>query len=73
VDEFVSSWFRHLSPDEEFVQEIRILLRDVTQDLLIRLAKVSGKVFVKEIRLLLRDIKQDLLIRLTKVSDKVFI
>jgi hypothetical protein len=42
VDEFVSSWFRHISPDEEFVQEIRILLRDITQDLLTRLAKVGG-------------------------------
>jgi hypothetical protein len=40
VEEYVVSWFRHISGDEEFSQEIRLLLRDLTTDLLARLAKV---------------------------------
>ena len=42
VEEFVSSWFRLISADEEFVQEVRILLRDITADLLARLVKVGS-------------------------------
>jgi hypothetical protein len=41
VEEYVVSWFRHISSDEEFSQEIRLLLRDLTTDLLARLAKVA--------------------------------
>jgi hypothetical protein len=42
VEEYVVSWFREISPDEEFSQEIRLLLRDLTTDLIPRLAKVNS-------------------------------
>ncbi len=52
------SWFRHISSDEEFSQEIRLLLRDLTTDLLARLAKVSVKAFVLFLNFLLTKNEQ---------------
>ena len=52
LTEHVSSWYNELSLDEEFIQELRHVLRDVTSELVSRLARVDMTEF------LLRDLTQ---------------
>ena len=40
IEEHINTWFKELSQDEEFQQEIRHIFRDLTQDLLQRLTRV---------------------------------
>ena len=52
LSEHVSSWYGDLSADEEFVQELRHVIRDITSELLSRLARVDLS------ELILRDLTQ---------------
>ena len=52
LSEHVTSWYSDLSPDEEFIQELRHVLRDVTSDLVSRLARLDITEF------LLKDLTQ---------------
>ena len=39
---FLCSWYKEITPDMDFVQEIRLLIRDLTANLIIRLNKVKN-------------------------------
>ena len=52
LSEHVATWYNELSLDEEFIQELRHAFRDVTTELLSRLARVDITEF------LLRDLSQ---------------
>ena len=41
IREHVVTWYQELSQDEELLQEIRNVFRDLTSDVLLRLARVS--------------------------------
>ena len=40
ITEHINSWYSELSHDEEFIQEIRHLFRDTTNEVLTRLTRV---------------------------------
>ena len=52
LSEHVTSWYGDLSVDEEFIQELRHVIRDITSELLSRLARLD----ISE--LILRDLTQ---------------
>ena len=39
---FVISWYRDVTPDMEFMQELRLYSRDIANNILARLCKVSS-------------------------------
>ena len=41
ITEHVDTWYKHLSRDEEFLQELRHIFRDLTNDILKRLSRVG--------------------------------
>lgn len=46
IHEHISSWYTELSQDEEFLQELRQLFKDVTTEILSRLARVTILVYI---------------------------
>ena len=50
ITEHINSWYSDLSQDEEFLQEMRILFRDTTTEVLTRLTRVRTVMFVMKLR-----------------------
>jgi len=41
LTEYIDSWYSDFTPDAEFIQEIRICIRDITQNIIRRLSRVD--------------------------------
>ncbi|XP_023327510.1 sorting nexin-14 isoform X3 [Eurytemora carolleeae] len=41
VTEFIVSWYKDISPDLEFIQQIRIIIRNITANIIFRLMRVD--------------------------------
>ena len=57
IHEHISSWYTELSQDEEFLQELRQLFKDVTTEILSRLARVTIYVYICSQLMLARNIR----------------